>query len=103
MTGTDRLDVSAFAACLHQEFRLALGAGQVLRLELVEVKDLGTRDTDAGPLGTYSLVFLSPGELRHAPQGTYRLEHDALGAHDVFLVPIGPRGTDGMCYQAVFN
>jgi hypothetical protein len=94
--------VAAFAACLLQEFRLLIGADQTLVLELAEVEDRGHRPTAEGTLSTYSLVFRSPGEMRHVPQGTYRLEHATLGALDVFLVPIGPLG-GGMRYQAVFN
>jgi hypothetical protein len=30
------------------------------------------------------------------------VEHDNLGAFDLFLVPIGPE-KERMCYQAVFN
>ena len=36
------------------------------------------------------------------PQAIYRLEHAALGAMDVFLVPIG-RVADGIRYEAIFN
>ena len=93
-----RRDVSDFQARLGQEFRLDLGGGQELRLELAAVRDLGRRDE----LSTYSLVFRSPGERRHAPQGTYRLTQAELGALDVFLVPLGPDSV-GMRYEAVFN
>jgi uncharacterized protein DUF6916 len=32
----------------------------------------------------------------------HRVEHEELGALDVFLVPIGPDQA-GMCYEAVFG
>jgi hypothetical protein len=36
------------------------------------------------------------------PQRIYRLEHDELGALDLFLVPIG-RDDSGVRYEAVFT
>jgi len=93
-----RLDVGEFQSRLGQEFCLGLGAGAELRLELTAVRDLGRRSD----LSTYALEFRSPGERRHAPQGTYRLTHAELGTLEVFLVPIGP-DTEGMRYEAVFN
>lgn len=97
-----RLDVAEFQARAGQEFRMDLGGGQELRLELAAVRDLGRRSDPSGELSTYALVFRSPGERRHAPQGTYRLTHAELGALEVFVVPIGPDAV-GMRYEAVFN
>jgi hypothetical protein len=75
--------------------------GTALELELVEVRDLGRRATPQGELSNYALTFLgrTPTVL---PQAIYRLEHAALGAMDVFLVPIG-RVADGIRYEAIFN
>lgn len=99
---SDRLDVAEFQQRLGQEFRLDLGGGNELRLELATVRDLGRRADPSGELSTYALVFRSPGERRHAPQGTYRLTHAGLGTLEIFLVPIGPDPV-GMRYEAVFN
>lgn len=97
-----RLDVSEFQSRAGQEFRLELGGGNDLKLELAAVRDLGRRADPGGELSTYALVFRSPGERRHAPQGTYRLTHAELGTLEVFLVPIGP-DAGGMRYEAIFN
>jgi hypothetical protein len=97
-----RLHVDAFAARLHQLFRLPLQGGGTLPLELVEARDLGTREAEGGALSTYALTFRSAGEMRHAPQGTYRLEHDELGVLEIFLVPLGADAV-GMRYEAIFN
>jgi hypothetical protein len=99
---SERLDVSAYAARIGQTFRLGFQDGSTLAIVLIEVQDLGTRPTPAGPLSSYSLRFSSPGERRFAPQGTYRVEHDELEPQDVFLVPMGPDAT-GMRYEAIFN
>ena len=37
-----------------------------------------------------------------ATQGIFRIEHPALGALDLFAVPIGPDG-EGLCYEIIFN
>ena len=99
---TGRLDVGAFSGRVGQGFRVRFHDGSALLLELVEVQDLGARPTDAGPLSTYALRFRSPGEMRFAPQGTYRIEHNELDPLEVFLVPLGPDAI-GMRYEAIFN
>jgi hypothetical protein len=37
-----------------------------------------------------------------ATQGTFRIEHPALGDLELFAVPIGPDG-EGLCYEIIFN
>jgi hypothetical protein len=97
-----RLDVSEFQARLGQRFRMALGAGHALDLELIDVRDLGRRrNPDGSELSCFALVFRAP-TRGAAPQAIYRVEHEALGALEIFLVPIGP-DAEGMRYEAVFN
>lgn len=38
----------------------------------------------------------------YAPQGTYLVEHEQLGAHDLFIVPLGP-DQNGMRYEVIFT
>ncbi len=71
-----------------------------LTLELVEV----TAGREAGggrPRGSFSLLFRGP-RVPLLPQRIYHLEHDTLGALQVFLVPITP-DPQGSLYEAVFN
>jgi len=99
---TTRPEVGAFQERLKQKFRMGLGAGNSLDLELIEVRDLGRRRNSAGSeLSCYALVFRAPTRSA-APQASYRLEHDTLGALELFLVPIGPDAV-GMRYEAIFN
>jgi hypothetical protein len=49
----------------------------------------------------FSLVFREPSGVV-LPQMIYRVEHDELGAFELFLVPIGP-DAEGMRYEAVFT
>jgi hypothetical protein len=49
----------------------------------------------------FSVFFSGPGDC-YLPQKAYPLEHDQMGAFDIFLVPIG-RDDRGYNYEAVFN
>lgn len=87
----------SFAESLHTKFRLPVQAGEPVELDLIEV----TPGVQSEGTERFSLVFR--GSLNLAlPQGTYRLEHERLGALDIFLVPIA-RAADGFRYEAVFN
>jgi Domain of unknown function (DUF6916) len=48
----------------------------------------------------FCLTFTGEGEL--LPQGIYRLEHDACGVLEIFLVPVS-EGESGVLYEAVFS
>lgn len=70
-----------------------------LVIQLAEVEVVGP-GSDAGRV-QFSLTFTGP----VAPlwgQRTYRLNNRALGAFDLFLVPLGARD-EQMLYQAVFT
>jgi hypothetical protein len=47
----------------------------------------------------FVLTFRAPALL---PQGAYRLRHEALGTHEVFLVPVR-QDAAGVYLEAVFN
>ncbi len=97
-----RPDVVDFAARRGEAFRMRLGDDQTLALELIEVQDRGRSAVGGPDRSCYALLFRSPGENRFAPQRVYTLEHDALGAIEMFLVPRGPDG-QGMTYEAIYN
>ena len=68
-----------------------------MTLELFEV-------TEGDPTSVqehFSLVFRGPHD-RVLSQGMCRMEHAAMGAFVLFIVPVGPDAR-GMRYQAVFN
>lgn len=50
----------------------------------------------------FSLVFRGPAESP-LDQRTYRVEHRALGAFPLFLVPLGPREDGGLAFEAIIN
>ena len=97
----DQLREEDFARRLGEKFRLRLPSGEALEMALVEVAGHPHLPPAPGRRRGFTITFRSdrPG---HAPQAIYRVEHDEIGAMDLFLVPIGPRD-GGMCYDAVFN
>jgi hypothetical protein len=97
MMSIESLSPESFAENLNTKFRVAVESREPVEFELIEV-------TPGVPLeGTerFSLVF-RVGLDYQLPQGIYRLEHERLGALDIFLVPIA-READGLRYEAVFN
>jgi hypothetical protein len=94
---TDKLSRVGFAGHIHSKFRVLLQNRSTLELELYELAD--GRSTPVQE--QFSLFFYGPTEP-FLGQGTFQLEHQALGDFPLFLVPVGP-DERGMCYEAVFN
>jgi hypothetical protein len=94
------LTLEMFAALIGERFRVHMTEQGTIDVELIEASPLGAKVT--APRGqAFSLVFRAAGgEL--VPQRIYRVEHERLGAHDIFLVPIGP-DAGGMRYEAIFT
>jgi hypothetical protein len=93
---------SDFTSSIGTEFRTADESGGTIALELVEATALPVHPGAPRP-EPFTLIFRGPAD-RPLCQGVYPLEHDQLGGHELFLVPIGP-GSDGRgpYYQAIFN
>ena len=72
------------------------GAGHV-SVELVEA----TEARAAPGYEAFSIVFRGPLDT-FLPQAIYRFHHDALGAFELFIVPI-LRDDHGIYYEAVIN
>jgi hypothetical protein len=91
------LTKEAFTENLNTNFRIPLESSSVAEMELIEVVE-----TTATPRQQqFSLFFRGPLEYL-LPQGTYHMEHEKMGAIDLFIVPVG-REQDGFRYEAVFN
>lgn len=95
---TDLLTRATFEPHHNTAFRLDLGEAEPLSLILVEVVDR-TPEGFAGE--QFSLLFAGPPEP-YLEQGTYSLDHEALGTVALFLVPVDQR-KDGFRYEAFFN
>jgi hypothetical protein len=89
-----------FAKHVNTKFYIPLEERRV-ELELVRViGDKSSMDKIEG-VERFSLFFQGPGEFC-LPQRIYRMEHEALGALDIFIVPIGIEGNRYQ-YEAVFS
>lgn len=94
---TDVFTIDTFSGHVGTKFLMHYGDSQTAELELISATDVGSSPRQA----QFSLVFKGPPE-GPAAQNIFRLEHEELGALDLFLVPIA-RDKDGLTYEAVFN
>jgi hypothetical protein len=91
------LTKEAFAENLNTKFRIPMQSSSAAELELIEVVE--ARSTSRQQ--QFSVFFRGPLEYL-LPQATYHMEHEKMGAMDLFIVPVG-REQDGFRYEAVFN
>lgn len=94
---TEVFTIEMFSGQVGTKFRIHYGDSQTAELELISATDVGSSPRQA----QFSLVFVGPQECPIA-QAIYRVEHDELGALDLFLVPIG-KDQRGVSYEAIFN
>jgi uncharacterized protein DUF6916 len=90
----ESLSVAEFAPLRGDRFRIAPEDSPPFDVELVEVTEI---PREPGGRMPFSLVF-EGGPDPPLPQAIYRVEHEALGELDVFLVPIATGR-----YEAVFT
>jgi hypothetical protein len=90
MADLERLTVADFRPLLHQGFRVA----DAFDAELVEVSEIPRGPGGRAP---FSLVF-EGGPDPPLSQGIYAVEHEDIGAIEIFLVPIARER-----YEAVFT
>lgn len=89
----EALHSHSFTPHLQTKFLLA---GDFV-LELVEIFEPPSMPRQE----RFSLTFIGPSEPL-LQQGTYELQHEAMGSLNLFLVPIG-KDERGIRYEAVFN
>jgi hypothetical protein len=97
----DLLTMEMFTDLEDNEFIVDVDETNSVGMELIEVNDLSERSDSAGVRTPFSLIFRGPDEPVY-PQQTYRFEHEELGAHEIFIVPIGA-DKEGVRYEAVFS
>lgn len=91
------LRLTDFEPHLKTRFTLHGTAGPVeIRLEQARRLGQGLREG-----GAFALLFVGPRQPVQ-PQAIYPLEHEEMGRHEIFLVPVGPQ-EGGMGYEAVFT
>jgi hypothetical protein len=94
---SETLTKEAFAENLNTKFKIPFESGQEAELELIEVVE--TMRTPRQQ--QFSVFFRGPLDYL-LPQATYQMEHEKLGAMQIFIVPVG-REQEGFRYEAVFN
>ena len=94
MPDLENLTVGDFAPLLHERFRVDPGEAPPFELELVEVTEI---PREPGGRAPFSLAFQG-GPSPPLPQSIYRVEHEDIGAIEIFLVPIAIDR-----YEAVFT
>jgi hypothetical protein len=97
MRDLESLTAAYFKPWTRGYFRVDADSVQPFEVQLIEVTE-----ADAGPARRqFSLVFRG-GPSPPLPQRIYRVEHEALGTLDIFLVPLGPDEV-GQRYEAIFT
>jgi hypothetical protein len=97
----EKFEIGTFAPYLGETFRIQAPDSPSAEMTLIEATALGEGTAPEGQRAQFSLVFRGTRD-RVLPQRIYRVEHDAIGEFDLFLVPIGP-DQEGMRYEAVFG
>lgn len=98
MRDLESLTAADFSSCRQDPFRIRATPAEPFEVELIEVSEGAARSPQRS---SFSLVFRG-GPSPPLPQRIYRVEHESLGALDLFLVPLGPDAV-GERYEAVFT
>jgi hypothetical protein len=94
------INVEDFEAQVGQPFRFVLDPATVLVGKIDQVKRLGNRRQEA-KRAPFSVEMTVEGQ-QYFHQRIVRFESEALGAFDIFAVPVGPSAT-GMRYELIFT
>jgi len=93
----EKLSKEALAESVNTTFRVVTEGAPPMEVVLVEFKPGKSIPTQE----QFALIFRAPLEAP-AQQGMFRMEHDAIGEFDLFLVPVR-KDQQGLYYEAVFN
>lgn len=96
----ESLTHESFRPHVGSAFRVEYAPGTSATLTLAEVTVLGGGGA-AARRQPFSLLFRGP-RAPVLPQRIYRLEHEGMGALELFIVPIGP-DAEGLRYEAIFT
>lgn len=94
-----QLTEAEFSKHVNTKFHVAVEPP--LELELTDVKGYLTKPNEQTGMERFSAFFKGPGD-RYLEQKVYALEHEQMGAFELFLVPVS-QDQSGFRYEAVFN
>jgi hypothetical protein len=97
MTMAADLQHAEFLKHLNTKFRIRVSEKDAVEAELTTVSEHLVSPRQE----RFSLLFRAPNEM-FLGQGMRPFEHEAMGAFDLFIVPI-ERDDQGTYYEAVFN
>jgi len=97
MRDLESLTAADFKPWTRGQFRVHGDSEQPFDVELIEVTE-----ADAGSARRQFALVFRGGPSPPLPQRIYRVKHEALGALDIFLVPLGPDEV-GQRYEAIFT
>ena len=104
-----KLSYSSLASQVDTVFRVRLSPRQIVELKLLKARLAPPTPARPGrrPAGDagnekFSLIFSGPNE-ELLTSAIHQFEHRHLGRFEMYIGPIGPQGTDGARYEAVFN
>lgn len=86
-----------FLKQLNTKFRVYFNGENPTEVELTEVSELRERPRSE----TFNITFLAPNDIP-PEQMLYKVEHDSLGATELFLVPFD-RTEKGLYFESIFN
>jgi hypothetical protein len=98
------LTFASFSRHVGTTFRVHVGPNRSVDLKLVQVTQLARPTAGVIPASSregFTLQFAGP-SADPFKQGTYTVDHSALGTSQIFLVPARPAGSN-QSYEAVFN
>ncbi|HEX9373566.1 MAG TPA: hypothetical protein VF897_21310 [Roseiflexaceae bacterium] len=93
----ETLTFTTFAQQLNTPFQVERAGAVPLALELIEAREARS----APGYEAFSIVFRGPGDV-FLPQAIYGMQHEAIGAFELFVVPIR-QDQHGLYYEAIFN
>lgn len=99
----ERLSEEDFRKHLGTKFRVVLeieGTPEI-EMELEEVAPFPALPHSGSDVERFSVYFRGPANV-HLPQRTYRLAHEQMGEHEIFLVPVS-QDQRGFRYEAIFS
>ena len=96
---TAPLTEAEFSKHVNTKFRVA--GEPPVELELTEVKGYLSKENEQTGMERFSAFFVGPPN-RYLEQRMYAIEHEQMGAFELFLVPVS-QDQSGFRYEAVFN
>ena len=96
---SSNLTEAEFSKHVNTKFRVAVEPP--VELELTEVKGYLSKENEQTGMERFSAFFSGPAD-RYLQQKTYSVEHEQMGAFEMFLVPVS-QDQNHYRYEAVFN